>query len=45
MVHDIAAPFIQMYTGTPILFVIIGLATVHDEYGVEYESESGQYNL
>ena len=31
--------FVQIYPGTPIVFVIIGLATVHDEYGVKDGSE------
>ena len=29
------------HSGIPVIFVLIGLATVHDEYGVK--DENGQY--
>ena len=34
---------IFIIAGIPVIFVVIGLATVHDEYGVKADSESDDY--
>ena len=32
-----------LFSGIPVIFVVIGLASVHDEYGVRADDESDDY--